>query len=862
MKRKIILISIMFFLLISLYTANGVIMKPAFKLQLEQSYQVTAIPFNWFDITNTGTHLILGDDDYTTVSLPFDFPFYDASFDTALVSSNGYLTFNTSTFPTSTVGNIPQNYYTYLIALFWRDLYPDDGYGGGGVYYQSFGSYFVIQYDNISTCCIGELAGDFEVILHDTGLIQMFYDNMTTTGTIGVDRGNYEDYTTYSDPTSGTGIEFSPNIGVSITSDPYYYESDTSYTLTWVVQGGVSIDYFEVFMNDVSQGTITYSYMDLPVSPYNSYNLTVVLHATDLSIYRDQIFLIIQEPLTQYFVKQTMFDWIDIRSTGNHLSLSDDSSQTVSLPFPFPFFDDTFSEVSISSNGFLTFDISSNPTQTSGEIPQDQFPYLIALFWRDLYPDDGYGGGGVYYQSFGSYFVIQYDNISTCCSGESAGDFEVILHDIGLIQMFYKNMVYPDGIIGVDKGDMVYYTTYSFKPSVNELGIEFTRGPGISIISPIYYEETETSYTLEWSPMNTKDILHYEVFIGGISLGTTTATSIIITVSSPNSYNVTVVLYTTESSYRDQIHLSALKSIVSGLHTGAYLTYRFEYTSDQYYNEYQYMIYTATIMEEISPNHWLVNIEYSVYNESSIDPIDTYSVEEELDAAFLTGNTLFWSNAHLLNVGDSFMGLGGTAIIVGEKTIDIPEMGVSFLCWQAEISMGVELPQGFAYFDKITGVFISLETPNYLNGRLIDFIYPFVQVNDPPYLSIREPDDGDTFDTNTIEVEVTATDDKPGLRVEVQLDEEDWELMTKISDTRWSYTFTDVSEGDHTIQVRATDSDGIQVTKSVSFTIGAKETSYTREKDEIPSISPGFEFSLLFISLISIFFYYKRRKSS
>ncbi|MFX1547368.1 MAG: Heimdall-CTERM domain-containing surface protein, partial [Promethearchaeota archaeon] len=84
----------------------------------------------------------------------------------------------------------------------------------------------------------------------------------------------------------------------------------------------------------------------------------------------------------------------------------------------------------------------------------------------------------------------------------------------------------------------------------------------------------------------------------------------------------------------------------------------------------------------------------------------------------------------------------------------------------------------------------------------------------------------------------------------------------KISDTRWSYTFTDVSEGDHTIQVRATDSDGIQVTKSVSFTIGAKETSYTREKDEIPSISPGFEFSLLFISLISIFFYYKRRKSS
>ncbi|MFX1505880.1 MAG: Ig-like domain-containing protein [Promethearchaeota archaeon] len=782
MKKKFFVIIVIFGLLGSIYTVSSLTTNfPTFLLQNEGQYQVNTIPFNWIDITSTGTHLTLIDDDYEMVSFPFNFPFYEESFSSILISSNGFFTFDTTTSPTDTYENIPQTYFPFLVALLWTDLYPDDGYGGGGVYYQAFGDYIVIQYDYISTCCMGNLAGNFEAILYSSGAIQMFYDEMNMTEldtydyTIGVDRGDNVNYTIYSGLIDGgLGIEFSSN--------------------------GVSSE-------------------------------------------------------KQYLVKDTPFNWYDITTTGIHLSLDDDSYQTVSLPFIFPFYDEKFSEVSISSNGFLTFDTNTYATKTYGEIPQGEYPYLIALFWTDLYPDDGYGGGGVYYQAFGDYFVVQYDNISTCCSGDLAGNFEIILYPSGIIQMYYLNLAITDGVIGVDTGDSVNYTTYSLIHPVEELGIEFSPRPGVSIISTPYYVEEETTYTLEWSPMGVMDVSYYEVLVDGISQGTTTDQSMIIPVSSPESYNVTVVLYTTDSSFGDQIKLEAIQPIVNGLYVGAYLTYKFEDIFEE--GENQYMIYHIEVIERISTYLWLMNISTSLYeDDTSIEPIETYNSTEELDTAFLSSKPLFWSNAHQKSLGDTIKGLSGTATITGEKTIYIPEMDFSFKCWEVEMPMGEE-EAGFAYFCKITGVVIALESSNYIHGRLIDFDYPFIPFNAPPSLRIQEPDEGDTFNTGTIEVEVTTSDDKPGLAVEVKLDDGPWEEMTEVREDRWEYSFEDVSEGEHEISVRATDSEGLQVTESVSFEVGEIETS---ETDGAPLISPGFEIIFPMIGLVLLFFSKKRRK--
>lgn len=187
-------------------------------------------------------------------------------------------------------------------------------------------------------------------------------------------------------------------------------------------------------------------------------------------------------------------------------------------------------------------------------------------------------------------------------------------------------------------------------------------------------------------------------------------------------------------------------------------------------------------------------------------------------------------------------------------------MDFSFDCWEVETPMGEE-EAGFAYFCKITGVVIALESPNYMHGRLIDFDYPFSPFNAPPSVRIYEPDEGDTFNTGNIEVEVTTSDDKPGLTVEVKLDDGPWEEMTEVREDRWEYTFEDVSEGEHEISVKATDSEGLQVTESVSFEVGEIETSKTEETVRPPSISPGFEIILPMIGLASLFFFRKRKRN-
>ncbi|UCG02214.1 MAG: hypothetical protein JSW11_21810 [Candidatus Heimdallarchaeota archaeon] len=869
MKRKTIFVLLVILSLLgSLFLMDGVGTNPTLELQSmnEQIYQVNTIPFSWIDIVSTGTHLILSDDSYSTVVIPFDFPFYDEAFTTVLVSSNGFLTFNTSTNPSKTYGDIPQSEFTYLIALYWTDLYPDDLYGGGGVYYQSFEDYLVIQYHNISTCCSGYLAGDFEVVLHSSGIIQMFYANISTTlGTIGVDRGNSEQYTTYSifPPVIEAGIEFSSSSGVTITSDTYYDDTASNYRLTWIAHGDITVDYYEVFVNDTSQGTTTDLNMTIPVSSPSNYNLTVVLHATDLSTYEDTIFIIMKKQPRQYMMNEIPFSWININTTGTHLVLGDDSYQNISLPFTFPFYNETFDSVLVSSNGFLTFFKTDLYPSTFGTIPQTQYKFLIALFWTDLNPDDSYGGGGVYYQSFGTYCVIQYEYMSTCCNGDLAGDFEVILHSSGLIQMFYTNMAIASGTIGVDKGDNENYTAYSLISPVDAVGIEFFL-PGVVITSPHFYLEEDIEYTIKWSPMGVLDVIHYEILVNDISQGTTTDLNMTIPVSSPSNYNITVVLYTDLSYYSDQIHLAMVQPIVTGLYVGAFLSY--EFINEDPVEEYSYIINTATIIEELSSYRWLVNLTtFNYEDKESKTLITTYSSLRELDSALLSSNAEFWSNAHQLSIGDTFFAIGTMGTIEGEKVIDLPGIG-SIPCWKTEVMVGegFEIREAFAYYCKKTGVFIALEAPEFISGRLIDFNYPFGDINERPTITIDEPKSGDTFDisTDTIEVQVTASDDKAGLKVKIKLDGGDWQDMTHTEGDQYSYTFTDLSAGRHTVRVVAIDNENLEATDSIRFTIETEETSTSEETEgELPSISPGFEVILPLICLFPIFFYRKHRKS-
>ncbi|MGB0904001.1 MAG: S8 family serine peptidase, partial [Mangrovicoccus sp.] len=132
------------------------------------------------------------------------------------------------------------------------------------------------------------------------------------------------------------------------------------------------------------------------------------------------------------------FSWVDISQSGKTLSLRDDDSALVSLPFAFEFYGEVQDELRISSNGYLTFG-NSGSAYMNGRLGQaDGTDGIIAPFWDDLNPARG---GRIYYglDDKGEKFVVTYENVQPF-SGSSSYTFQVIMDQSGAITFQYLEM--------------------------------------------------------------------------------------------------------------------------------------------------------------------------------------------------------------------------------------------------------------------------------------------------------------------------------------------------------------------------------------------------------------------------------------
>jgi hypothetical protein len=86
----------------------------------------------------------------------------------------------------------------------------------------------------------------------------------------------------------------------------------------------------------------------------------------------------------------------DISGTGINLGLTgDDQTVPVSLPFAFPWFGTLQNQVSVCSNGWVSFDTTAPAYYTTRRSRPHSVNNMICAFWDDLYLPDG---GQVYYQ--------------------------------------------------------------------------------------------------------------------------------------------------------------------------------------------------------------------------------------------------------------------------------------------------------------------------------------------------------------------------------------------------------------------------------------------------------------------------------
>jgi len=185
---------------------------------------------------------------------------------------------------------------------------------------------------------------------------------------------------------------------------------------------------------------------------------------------------------------QVTYNWIDA-STGTRISpFYDDDYESIAIGFDFVFYDNTYSTVKISSNGYLTFG-TDGTDYTNDAIPFTTDPdNFIAPFWDDLNP---YTAGSVYYLPQGSApnrtVTIEWENISHYYNTGTA-TFEVTLYERSNNIIFqYKDVDFgtssynggTSATIGIENADGSVGVEYSYNEAsvTQDTAILFSVGP-------------------------------------------------------------------------------------------------------------------------------------------------------------------------------------------------------------------------------------------------------------------------------------------------------------------------------------------------------------------------------------------------
>lgn len=159
-------------------------------------YVWSTTTYDWFDITTLGTEHPLADDSGTVVNLPFAFPFYDNTYNTVKIGSNGYLELG-GTGTGSDLSNDPipsDNTPDNIVAMLWDDLDPDRGNDGTiYAYDDAANNRFVVQFEGVnhysSATPPPQLLETFQCFLYANGNIVIQWETVArdTSCTVGIE---------------------------------------------------------------------------------------------------------------------------------------------------------------------------------------------------------------------------------------------------------------------------------------------------------------------------------------------------------------------------------------------------------------------------------------------------------------------------------------------------------------------------------------------------------------------------------------------------------------------------------------------------------------------------------------------------
>lgn len=129
------------------------------------------------------------------------------------------------------------------------------------------------------------------------------------------------------------------------------------------------------------------------------------------------------------------FEWLEIAPMAGGPGVAngpsaDDTPVTLSLPFSFQYYGQSYSQVTVSPNGWVAMGSTTDTDYTPSPIPDPDGPAaMIAAFWTDLNPT--YGGSQVctYHDVELNVFVVEWYRISHYGAEETRETFEIVLYD-------------------------------------------------------------------------------------------------------------------------------------------------------------------------------------------------------------------------------------------------------------------------------------------------------------------------------------------------------------------------------------------------------------------------------------------------
>ncbi len=121
------------------------------------------------------------------------------------------------------------------------------------------------------------------------------------------------------------------------------------------------------------------------------------------------------------------FSWVEINNLGTRLTLTDDQTVTIDLPFTWQFYGSAFNQISICSNGWVAPGYTTSTSYTNTTLPTAIIPGAVCINWDDLYPPTG-NGVWYYYDPANHRFIVEWDSVHYL-SSTVWEKFEIIIYD-------------------------------------------------------------------------------------------------------------------------------------------------------------------------------------------------------------------------------------------------------------------------------------------------------------------------------------------------------------------------------------------------------------------------------------------------